>query len=471
MGVATGQPLAIDTDRSRRAVRIWTAWADESDRFRAGTSRELGDVELATFATTALGRWASGSAELAAAALFLQLVVDQVETADSLALPAGLDPSFVDRLLAFARSAVRTPSNACVAVTFPVPPLDGDLGGTYDGEVREPYLLGADRAVELGREFVLRATRDTASGQIRADEFLVVRLGDRLYGVVLPGVTDLSRPNLGLDPLHRSVRDLDQFAYPSSRSSLVGDNRYAQMVAEALAVRGVPLGSDLVIVGHSYGADTALDLAADDDFNGDGGYRITHVAALGYHSSPQLPDVRPGTQVLVVQNRRDAAIIAEAVGHGHVVEGIEARRDLLGTLTTLDPIGMMTSAGRVVYHDVGAAISAIEHTVERSPDLLDIAVGAATHDASLVLGGATDFVTLRPGVDRPRDGQVVAVFDGGADGFGHDQTNYLAYLAAVDDAAVTGFLGSLGRDIAAARRERGRAPTTGSAWAIDVSVP
>jgi hypothetical protein len=471
MGGATGQVLAIDVDRSRRAVRTWTAWSDELDRSRLGAAGELGDVGLAGVASTALGRWASGSAELAAAALFLQLVVDQVEAADALRLPAGLDQSFVERLLAFARSAVRTPSNACVAVTFPVPPLDGDLGGTYDGEVREPYLLGADPAVELGREFVLRATRDTASGLIRADEFLVVRLADGLYGVVLPGVTDLSEPNLGLDPMHRSVRDLDQFAYPSSRSSRVDDNRYAQMVAEALAVRGVPLGSDLVIVGHSYGADTALDLAADDDFNSDRGYHITHVAALGYHSSPQLPDVRPGTQVLVVQNRRDAAIVAEAIGHGHVVEGIEARRDLLDGLVGLDPIGTLTSAGRMTYHDVGAAISAIEHTVERTPDLFEIAVGAAVHQPRMVLDGATDFVTLRPGVDRPRDGQVVAVFDGGGDGFGHDQSNYLEYLETVDDPAVTDFLRSLGRDIAGGRGGGPDVPTTGSAWAIDVSVP
>lgn len=467
MGVAT---LAIDVDRSRRAVRTWTTWADELDRSRAGTAGELADVHLAAFASTALGRWASAAADLEAAALFLRLVTDQVEAADVLRLPAGLDASFVERLLAFARSAARTPSNACVSVTFPVPPLEGDLGGTFDGDVREPYLLGADRDVELGREFVLRATRDTASGLIRADEFLVVRLGDGLYGVVLPGVIDLSKPRLGLDPGHRSVRDVDQHAYPSSRSSDVADNRYAQMVAEALAVRGVPLGSDLVIVGHSYGADTALDLAADEGFNGERGYRVTHVAALGYHSSPQLPDVQPGTQVLVVQNRRDAAVIAEAVGHGHVVEGLEARRDLLDGIIGLDPFGTAWSTGRVVYHHVGATVSAIEHTVERSPDLVEMAVGAALRDPRMVADGATDFVTLRPGVDRPRDGQVVAVFDGGGDGFGHDQSNYLDYLATVDDPDVTAFLRSLGGDIAAGR-SGGGAAITGSAWAIDVSVP
>lgn len=471
MGGAAGQTLAIDIDRSRRAVRIWTAWSDELDRARVGTGGELADVGLTAVASTAFGRWASASADLAAAALFLQLVADQVEAADSLRLPPGLDPSYVERLLAFARASVRTPSNACVAVTFPVPPLDGDLGGTFDGEIREPYLLGADHEVELGREFVLRATRDTASGLIRADEFLVVRLADGLYGVVLPGVTDLSKPNIGLDPMHRSVRDLDQFAYPSSRSSRVGDNRYAQLVAEALAVRGVPLGSDLVIVGHSYGADTALDLAADEDFNGDRGYHITHVAALGYHSSPQLPDVRPGTQVLVVQNRWDAAIIAEAIGHGHVVEGIEARRDLLGDVADLDPIGTITSVGRIAYHNVGTVFSAIEHTVERSPDLFEMTVGAALHDPRMVVDGATDFVTLRPGVDRPRDGHVVAVFDGGRDGVGHDQSNYLEYLATVDDPDVTDFLRSLGSDIAAGRGAPAAGPTTGSAWAIDVSVP
>ncbi len=471
MGGAAGQTLSIDIDRSRRAVRTWVAWADELDRARTGTARELDDVGLAGFSTLALGRWASGSAELAAVALFLQLVADQVEAADALGLPAGLDRSFVERLLAFARSSVRTPSNACSSVTFPVAVADGDRGGTYDGEVREPYVLGADRAVELGREFILRATTDTASSQIRADEFLVVRLADGLYGVVLPGVTDLSDPDFGLDPLHRSVRDLDQFAYPSSRSTRVADNRYAEMIAEGLAARGVPPGSELVIVGHSYGADTALDLAADEHFNGEGGFRVTHVAALGYHSAPQLPDVRPWTQVLVVQNRVDAAIIAEAVGHGHVVEGFEARRSLVDDLIDRDPLGTAWNLGKIGYHSVGAAFAAVEHTVDRSSDLAEVVVGAAIHDPGMMVDGATDFVTLRPGVDQPRDGQVVAVFDGGGDGFGHDQSNYLDYLTAVDDPAVTSFLGSLGRDIAAGRDAPAAGPTTGSAWAIDVSVP
>ena len=151
-------------------------------------------------------------------------------------------------------------------------------------------------------------------------------MSDGRYLVVLPGVTDLSSPDIGLSETHASVRDVDQFAYPSSRSASVAGNRYAQMVAEALAIRGVPIGSDLVIVGHSYGADTALDLAADRDFNGAGGYHVTHVVAAAYHSQPQLDHVPDSTEVLVLQNHRDVAVIVESVGAAHVTEAFEARR-------------------------------------------------------------------------------------------------------------------------------------------------
>ena len=68
------------------------------------------------------------------------------------------------------------------------------------------------------------------------------------------------------------------------------------MVWDALRAAGVPAGSSLMIVGHSFGADTALDLAADREFNG-GEYTVTHVVAAGYYSQPQLASVAAETSV------------------------------------------------------------------------------------------------------------------------------------------------------------------------------
>ena len=78
-----------------------------------------------------------------------------------------------------------------------------------------------------------------------------------------------------------------------------------------------------------------------------------------------------------------------------------------------------------------------------------------------MIDGASGFVTLEPGVSRPRDGQVVAVFEGGGEGLGHHQNHYAAFVAGADSPDVTAFLASLGASPA----------TSGTAWSIDVSVP
>ncbi len=52
-------------------------------------------------------------------------------------------------------------------------------------------------------------------------------------------------------------------------------------------------------------------------------------------------------------------------------------------------------------------------------------------------------VTLEPGIDTPTASQVVAVFDGGSEGFGHHQDNYVDFIGETDDPAVTAFLASL----------------------------
>lgn len=452
--------LWIEPDATIAAAHAWGGWGDEIAAARARLTTELDDLALPHgTAASSLGR---ATDELWTAALYLQLVVDHALAADEMTLVAELDAAGADLLYDYARANLATTTMSCSAFTYPLPTAEGDPGGTYTGDAREPWVLGGAAGTELGRELVMRALRDTASsGQIQQDEFQVVRMADGRYLVVLPGVTDLRHPGWGLDDHHRTVRDLDQYAFPSSRSADVDDNRYAQMVAEALAIRGVPTGSELVMIGHSFGADTALDLAADTSFNGPGGYRVTHVVAAAYWSQPQLEHVPEGTEVLVLQNRSDLPVIAEAVGDSGVVDAIDARVDIVGSIVDLDPIGVFTNAGRALYHDAEVALSTIDHTIDHADDLARVSTGFSTYQPWLIVDGAHDFVTLEPGVSTPRDGHVVAVFDGGLTGAGHDQDNYLDYLGTVDDPAVTSFLTSLGTG----------SSITGSAWSIDVTVP
>ena len=153
----------------------------------------------------------------------------------------------------------------------------------------------------------------------------MIHHGEHRYTVVLPGVTDLSTPHAGWDPHHRSVRDLDQAAITSARYSGLTSNAYAQLVAEALNRHQIDDGAELVVVGHSFGADTAIDLATDPEFQRR--YHITQVVATGYNSAPQLLALPPGSRVehsagasnepappvLVVQNRRDLVVAAETL--------------------------------------------------------------------------------------------------------------------------------------------------------------
>lgn len=190
----------------------------------------------------------------------------------------------------------------------------GDLGGTYTSRpvaaIAAPPATGPTGRGRHVVRLLLAATGDLE--RIHTDEFTVVDHGGNRYSVVLPGVTDLAVPNADLHLFHRSVRDLNRFAVPSAASTRIADNEYARMVAEGLQRHGVPAGADLLLVGHSFGADTALDLAADRRFNGDR-YRVTHVVAAAYQSEPQLAQVQPDTKVLVLQNRHDLVVAAESL--------------------------------------------------------------------------------------------------------------------------------------------------------------
>ncbi|MDH3293486.1 MAG: hypothetical protein OER95_04090 [Acidimicrobiia bacterium] len=193
-------------------------------------------------------------------------------------------------------------------------PSAGDPGGYLTSRRLPSFKIDGNSAVERGRNAVIHGLEATATAsRIRPDEFEIISHGNGRYTLVLAGVTDLSNPDQGLSPVHRSVRDIDQAAVRSAASSSVVDNRYAEYVMR-YAVENVPEGAELSIIGHSFGADTAVDLAASPEFNGRR-FVVTHVTAAAYHSEPQLGDVPDGTNVLVLQNNKDVPVMVEELGH------------------------------------------------------------------------------------------------------------------------------------------------------------
>lgn len=455
--------LSIDTGSTTSAAQVWVGWGDDLNRSQLDLARQLTALDI----DDGDASWwmASAATQLWTVAVFVQLVVERVLTADAYGASPVLDPAAVSLLLRRAGGHVASVMPACPAwppATFS--PLGGDLGGTYGSEARSPYLLVGGSASDRGRALVLRALSDSSRDDvIRPDEFEVVGLSDGTYLVVLPGVTDLSSPDLGLSDVNRTVRDVDQFAFASSRSTALSGNGYAAMVAEALAAHGVPAGSELVIVGHSFGADTALDLAADPGFNGDGGYRVTHVVAAAYYSQPQLARVPASTEVLVLQNRADVPVIVERAGYGNVAAAVQDRIDVVDAALDGDALGVVSGVARSWFHDAGAAVDATRSALGHADDLGDILIGGATNDPARIVDGVVDLVTLEPGVTAPRHGQVVAVFEGGTAGAGHAQGNYIDYLDATDDPSVMAFLASIGATTSTS--------TVGVATGIDVSVP
>lgn len=200
-----------------------------------------------------------------------------------------------------------------------------------------------------GRETVVAALEALADGdRIAADEIEIRALDNGRFVVVLPGVTDLSEGmHELLDGLRRySVSGIGSGAWDAAAvwldddrstvrrtrhaaAAILGgpssENPYAAAVIAALARAGVPAGAEAMIVGHSYGAYTAMDLAADRSFNaafGGGapsGYHVnvTHVVAAGAETDWRFADLPSGTGVLTLNNRWDALYQAEDLVHGN----------------------------------------------------------------------------------------------------------------------------------------------------------
>jgi len=357
----------------------------------------------------------------------------------------------------------------------------GGVGGAFDTEQRrgfDPNYRGAydcrERfdGQELGRATISRTIQDAAEETlIQEDEFEIIKHeyidgdGKHEYTIVLAGVADLSSNgesltevgnrhlDIGLNPENYTVRDTDQFAITSSRNASVDDNRYAQMVREYV-LETLPEGANVMIVCHSYGANTALDLAGDPAFNNPAtGVNVTHVVSAAYYSQPQLSEVQGDTEVLVLQNTEDMVVVAEAVActsekaiaaPGNV---FRQSKDTAGDFFDLnkqvwgrDPVG-------VFNNDVTRSV--IDPDLPSWNELTPGAIGL-----------------FDDGVTTPADNIVVARFRGGNEGYVHKQTNYTDFVNGSDavaiDPAIEAFYASVAEAGYGTRDER---------FAVNISVP
>lgn len=451
--------LWIDPAAASRTGETWVRFGDAVHRLAFDLELRLVQLALAEH-LTAPRRLASAATELWTAAAFVRRVTDLVQRGgDSFDLG---DQHVIGRLLVEV-GVGPLPAHVDRHVRGAPSSASGDRGETGDREIRSPYDVAGATPSERGRHLVARALADTGdASQIRADEIGIVRLDNGRHLVVLPGVVDLSAFSLGWDRHHRSVRDLDQAAFGSSRSTGVDANPYARAVWDAVIDARVPPRSELMIVGHSFGADTALDLAAEPGFNGPGGYHVTHVVAAGYHSAPQLAHVGGGTSVLVLQNRWDVPVIAEAIGASGLTEAVVSSVSAAGAIASLDPLSAGGHQARSFGHQLRMVRSGVAHAASRTGDLADIAVGVVAADPRRIRDGAAGFATLAPGVRSPSPGQVVSVFDGPTTGFGHATSSYVSHVQSADDAAIVAFLDSV---------DAAGYTSVGVALAVDVSVP
>ncbi len=142
------------------------------------------------------------------------------------------------------------------------------------------------------------------------------------YVVVLPGI---NLPDWNNVPGHHesgSVRTLRNAAaadWSGPNAAATGANPYGFAVKEALRHAGVPDGAEVMMVGHSHGAYTALDLAADQSFNDlaagseiDGySVKVTHVLAGAADAGNNMARGPDTVEAHLVNNTNDAIRLGE----------------------------------------------------------------------------------------------------------------------------------------------------------------
>lgn len=366
---------------------------------------------------------------------------------------------------------------------------NGDRGGTLEAVRRDDFRSNEGDGIDA----VVEALNHTADPtRIAKDEFEIVHLDNGKTIVVLPGVTDLTdtlisggitasgplgallkgqefRDHLGWDPNSYTARDTWIAARESLETALIEDNLYAQLVEdyfeEQIALGNIEPGGDVMIVGHSFGADTAIDLASDPNFNGEV-VNVTHVVAAAYHSGPQLSSIPGDTRVAVLQNMADPAIAGEALASG----------DFGTALRPVDNLARKATEGGSnlgISGVNGVAEGAAEGTefiVENSANAISSVgnffnpFGDPLPSVEIELDvpniGHVDFTETS--VTQYSDNVVVSQFYGGFEGAGHGQGNYTDYLTGDGSSDLDDFFS----DVADAGYTG-----DGAALAVDVSVP
>lgn len=478
----------MDPDRARYVAGRLHSEVANVEALRSSHSQIAGLVQDADLLATLRQLHDEFAAETGALANLLTKTAELVEFADSqwgnhhvMAMMESSLASGFSTLEASMANGIGSTGSAVERSQHGIPDsllhLEGcgvqpDLGGTYSLEQRLPWFVGGDDPMERGRNAVVRALHDTGNDcQIGVDEFEIIKLENDRYVVVLPGVTDLSsaaEDPIGLfswNPDHRSVRATWMAARESALSTGIDGNQYAQMVRTAMD-NEVPHGSEVMIIGHSFGADTALDLAADPSFNSSDRFVVTHVVAAAYHSGPQLRSVPGTTDVLVLQNSADMVVVAESA-LDQPSAAIHGATDAWSSAQDYDVDGFTEGTGDALE---GAALSVADATRwfgGGGPGDLGMAVtdDAVDHltgvDVPISDESIVEVFHLEPGVEV-NSSQVAVVFEGGTSHAGHHQEHYIDYVDSNDEASVHAFFESI---------DNAGYTADGSSHAVDVSVP
>ncbi|GAC1332307.1 MAG: hypothetical protein NVSMB13_20920 [Mycobacteriales bacterium] len=129
----------------------------------------------------------------------------------------------------------------------------------------------------------------------RTDVITLTRLGGEPphYRLELPG---MARLGPGGDPM----------TLPGAVAAELGrSSAYSRAVQAAVELADVPVGAQLLLVGHSEGGIAAMNLAADPSFNGSR-VQVTHVVAAGSPIDGKRLPAGSATSVLSLQNVNDA---------------------------------------------------------------------------------------------------------------------------------------------------------------------
>ena len=408
------------------------AWSAELDMVDNGLAREYDDLALRVSTLIA-----------ADARTAYALSTTTGRTLNSVAATLALNSGYTydEALLRHELAALRArPRPLTAAETNRVTHLESKLakieapfsiaGTTGDRDfdltnprVGTPLRISSSEPAERGRELLIRAIADTANpDQILADEFEAFLHDNGNVTIVLAGVIDLSRPNLGYDERTASLRDLDQQALDSAINPGLAHNGYAQRVSdwtELMIETGViETGARTAIIGHSFGSDTAFDLAQDEHFNGDL-VEVTHVFGAGYELTERLSNVPSATDAVSATNIFDTVAFSESLArHGGTLATGRTRFEVVEGV-----VNGATSVANKTIRDV-------EHRLERD-GLVEVALPQLP---PLELVGDL-YSPIEPNV-------LHITFEGGfsLSSAGHHQDEYEAFLSRANNDSFTTFL-------------------------------